>query len=102
MAFARAVLTDPQVLILDEATANIDTRTESLIQKALSTLLRKRTALVIAHRLSTVVSADLILVIDAGRVVEQGTHQTLLEAGGRYAELYRRQFRTAQSRPALS
>lgn len=93
MAFARAVLTDPRVLILDEATANIDTRTEALIQKALGTLLAKRTALVIAHRLSTIVNADLILVVDAGRIIERGTHSGLLAANGRYAELYRKQFR---------
>ncbi len=93
MAFARAVLMKPSVLILDEATANIDTRTESLIQKALSTLLAQRTAVVIAHRLSTITNADLILVIEGGQIIERGTHDALLAAGGRYAELYRKQFR---------
>ncbi len=93
VAFARAVLTQPSVLILDEATANIDTRTETLIQKALSMLLAKRTAMVIAHRLSTITSADLILVVEGGQIIERGTHDTLLATNGRYAELYRKQFR---------
>ncbi len=93
VAFARAILTEPRILILDEATASIDTRTEMLIQKALSTLLTKRTAVVIAHRLSTIVNADLILVIEAGGILERGTHDQLLAANGRYAELYRTQFR---------
>jgi ATP-binding cassette subfamily B protein/subfamily B ATP-binding cassette protein MsbA len=93
LAFARAVIADPRVLILDEATANIDTRTEALIQRALSTLLAGRTSVVIAHRLSTIRHAALILVIDAGRVVERGTHEELLARGGLYAELYHRQFR---------
>ncbi len=92
VAFARAVLADPRVLILDEATANIDTRTEALIQKALSTLLAGRTSLVIAHRLSTIRSATLILVVDGGRIVERGTHDELLAKGGRYAELHGQQF----------
>ncbi len=93
LSFARAVLADPRILILDEATANVDTRTEAIIQKALETLLAGRTSVVIAHRLSTVLSADLILVIEAGRIVERGTHAQLLEQNGRYADLYRRQFR---------
>jgi ATP-binding cassette subfamily B protein/subfamily B ATP-binding cassette protein MsbA len=93
VAFARAVLADPPILILDEATANIDTRTEAQIQRALGTLLAGRTSVVIAHRLSTVRNADLILVVDGGRVVERGRHEELMAAGGLYAELYRRQFR---------
>jgi ATP-binding cassette subfamily B protein/subfamily B ATP-binding cassette protein MsbA len=93
VAFARAVLADPRVLILDEATANIDTRTEALIQRALATLLVGRTALVIAHRLSTIRNANVILVVDAGQIVERGTHDELLEQHGLYAELYRQQFR---------
>ncbi|MBJ6764319.1 ABC transporter ATP-binding protein [Myxococcaceae bacterium JPH2] len=96
LAFARAVITDPRVLILDEATANIDTRTEALIQQALATLLAGRTSIVIAHRLSTIRTADLILVIDAGRVAEQGTHDELIRRGGLYADLYQRQFREPQ------
>jgi ATP-binding cassette subfamily B protein/subfamily B ATP-binding cassette protein MsbA len=95
VAFARAVLADPRILILDEATANIDTRTEGVIQRALGTLLAGRTSVVIAHRLSTIRSADLILVIDAGRIVERGTHDELIEANGVYADLHRRQFRAA-------
>lgn len=93
VAFARAVLADPRILILDEATANIDTRTEALIQKALATLLAGRTSIVIAHRLSTIRSAAQILVVDAGRVVERGTHDVLMAQDGLYADLYRRQFR---------
>jgi ATP-binding cassette subfamily B multidrug efflux pump len=93
LSFARAVLADRPILILDEATSNVDTRTEALIQRALATLLAGRTSLVIAHRLSTIRSADLILVIDAGRIVERGTHTTLLAEESLYAELYRRQFR---------
>ncbi|HEX5503709.1 MAG TPA: ABC transporter ATP-binding protein [Thermomicrobiales bacterium] len=93
LSFARAVLADPRILILDEATSNIDTRTETLIQEALAKLLVGRTSVVIAHRLSTIRNADLILVVDGGRIVERGTHDELLEAAGLYAELYRRQFR---------
>ncbi|OJT16250.1 ABC transporter [Archangium sp. Cb G35] len=93
LAFARAVIAEPRVLILDEATANIDTRTEALIQRALSTLLAGRTSVVIAHRLSTIRSADLILVIDSGRITERGTHEELMARNGLYAELYHRQFR---------
>jgi len=93
VSFARAVLADPRILILDEATSNIDTRTEALIQEALGTLLRGRTSVVIAHRLSTIRNADMILVVESGRVVERGTHASLLSSGGLYADLYRRQFR---------
>jgi ATP-binding cassette subfamily B protein/subfamily B ATP-binding cassette protein MsbA len=95
VAFARAVLADPRILILDEATANIDTRTEGIIQRALTTLLAGRTSVVIAHRLSTIRNAHQILVVDAGKIVERGTHDELVAAGGVYAELHRRQFRAA-------
>ena len=93
LSFARAVLADPRILILDEATSNVDTRTEALIQEALGTLLKGRTSIVIAHRLSTIRNADLILVIEAGRIAERGNHVSLLARGGLYADLYRRQFR---------
>ena len=93
LSFARALLTDPRILILDEATSNIDTRTEAIIQKALGTLLEDRTSIVIAHRLSTIRNADLILAVENGRIAERGTHDELLEQDGLYADLYRRQFR---------
>src|SRR5262249_27309465 len=93
VAFARALLADPRILILDEATASIDTRNEALIQQALATLLAGRTSVVIAHRPSAVRCADQTVVLDEGRVVERGTHDVLLAKGGLYAELYRRQFR---------
>jgi len=94
IAIARAVLADPRILILDEATASIDTRTEKLIQSALNTLLKGRTSFVIAHRLSTVRNADQVLVIDDGQIVERGAHADLLAQNGLYAELYNRQFYT--------
>jgi ATP-binding cassette subfamily B protein/subfamily B ATP-binding cassette protein MsbA len=97
LAFARAILADPRILILDEATSNIDTRTEETIQRALATLLAGRTSVAIAHRLSTIRNADLILVIEEGRIIERGTHETLLAHGGRYAELHGRQFRDTTS-----
>lgn len=93
LSFARAILADPRILILDEATSRIDTRTEAVIQSALRTLLAGRTSVAIAHRLSTIRDSDLILVIDNGRVVEQGDHASLLALDGLYAALYRRQFR---------
>ena len=92
IAFGRTVLADARILILDEATSNIDTYTEGLIQNALKRLLKGRTSFIIAHRLSTVRDADLVLVVDKGQIVERGTHDELLALGGRYAELYQRQF----------
>lgn len=92
ISIARAVLADPRILILDEATASIDTRTELLIQKALDQLMEGRTSFVIAHRLSTVRNADQVLVLDQSQIVERGTHKQLMDAGGLYADLYRRQF----------
>jgi ABC-type multidrug transport system fused ATPase/permease subunit len=92
LCIARAVLADPRILILDEATSSVDTMTEALIQDALDRLLAGRTAVVIAHRLSTIRNADLICVIDNGEIVEQGTHEELLLSGGLYRELYERQF----------
>ncbi len=92
LSIARALLTDPRILILDEATANIDTVTEALIQDALARMLKGRTAIVIAHRLSTVRNADRVFVIDHGEIVEQGSHDELLALSGLYAALYERQF----------
>ena len=87
------MLADPRILVLDEATSNIDTRTEAAIQAALGRLLAGRTSVVIAHRLSTIRDADRILVVRAGRIAEEGTHEELLARNGPYADLYRRQFR---------
>ncbi|SDM74573.1 ATP-binding cassette, subfamily B [Fictibacillus solisalsi] len=92
LTIARAVLADPHIMILDEATSNVDTRTEIYIQKAMNHLMNGRTSFVIAHRLSTIKDADLILVMDQGKVIEQGTHDTLLAADGFYADLYNSQF----------
>jgi ABC-type multidrug transport system fused ATPase/permease subunit len=92
VCIARAILTDPRILVLDEATSNVDSMTESLIQDALRTLLHGRTAVVIAHRLSTIRGADLICVVQDGRIVEQGKHEELLARAGAYAALYQRQF----------
>ncbi len=92
VCIARAVLADPRILILDEATANVDTVTEGLIQQALERLLQGRSAVVIAHRLSTIVNADMICVVEGGRIVERGTHHQLLLEGGVYQNLYARQF----------
>lgn len=92
VCIARAILADPRILILDEATSNVDSLTESLIQDALRTLLKGRTAVVIAHRLSTIRNADLICVVQDGRIVEQGRHDDLMALGGVYADLHRRQF----------
>jgi ABC-type multidrug transport system fused ATPase/permease subunit len=88
ISFARALLADPRILILDEATSSVDTQTELLIQKALARLLHSRTSFVIAHRLSTVVNADRIIVIHDGKIIEQGTHAQLLEQRGKYYQLY--------------
>jgi len=92
LTIARAILADPPIMILDEATSSVDTRTEILIQQAMNRLMAGRTSFVIAHRLSTIKHADLILVMDQGKVIEQGTHQQLLDKDGFYADLYRSQF----------
>jgi len=92
LTIARAILSDPRILILDEATSSVDTRTEQLIQKAMDNLMRGRTSFIIAHRLSTIRHADLILVMDNGDIAEQGTHEELLEKRGFYYELYTAQF----------
>ena len=95
LTIARAILADPKILILDEATSSVDTRTEVLIQKAMDNLMKGRTSFVIAHRLSTIRDADLILVMKDGDIVEQGNHEELLKKNGFYANLYNSQFEKA-------
>ena len=95
LTIARAMVQDAPILILDEATSSVDTRTEELIQKAMDALTVDRTSFVIAHRLSTIRDADMILVMNHGDVIERGTHEELLAAGGFYADLYNSQFALA-------
>ncbi|MBX3364694.1 MAG: ABC transporter ATP-binding protein [Phycisphaeraceae bacterium] len=102
IAIARAVLADPRILILDEATSNLDSESEALIQRGLRSLMRDRTCFVIAHRLSTVRHADLIVVLEHGRIIEQGTHEELLERSGRYADFLRMQIEGDHSPRAAS
>ncbi|MFX0028012.1 MAG: ABC transporter ATP-binding protein [Candidatus Hermodarchaeota archaeon] len=92
ISFARALLTDPKILILDEATSSVDAYTEAVIQEALEVLLTNRTSIIIAHRLSTVVNADRIIVMDHGQILEEGDHKSLLAKGGKYAQLYKQYF----------
>jgi ATP-binding cassette, subfamily B, multidrug efflux pump len=101
LTIARAFISDPAILILDEATSSVDTRTEVLIQQAMARLRRGRTSFVIAHCLSTIRNADSIIVMDHGRIVEQGSHEELLPRSGFYHELYRSQFTEAfaEARP---
>lgn len=95
MTIARAFVADPSILILDEATSSVDTRTEVLVQEAMNALRVGRTSFVIAHRLSTITGADTIVVMEHGQIVEQGSHRALLEADGAYARLYASQFAAA-------
>jgi ABC-type multidrug transport system fused ATPase/permease subunit len=97
LAFARALVFDPRVLVLDEATASVDTHTEVLIQQALEVLMKGRTSITIAHRLSTVVHADKILVIRDGRLVEEGNHRQLMSQGGLYRSLVELQFKDVEA-----
>ena len=97
IAIARTILRDPRILILDEATSALDTESETQIQEALERLMKERTSFVIAHRLSTILNADMIVVMKEGKVVETGTHEQLLEAGGMYADMYNKQFKTKET-----
>ena len=96
LTIARAILADSRIMILDEATSSVDTRTEVLIQKAMDNLMQGRTSFIIAHRLSTIRNADLILCMKDGDIVEQGTHEELMAKGGFYANLYNSQFETGE------
>ncbi len=102
ISFARAILADPRIFVLDEATSSVDTETEQLIQKAIHTVLEGRTSFIIAHRLSTIRSADRILVIRNGKITEQGTHQELIKAKGYYFNLYTNQFMEEQENMLLN
>jgi ATP-binding cassette subfamily B protein/subfamily B ATP-binding cassette protein MsbA len=99
LSIARALLADPEILILDEATSNLDTESEQLIQASMQRLLANRTTFIVAHRLSTIVRADLIVVLDRGRIEEVGDHDSLLARGGAYATMFERQFQDAERPP---
>ena len=101
ISFARAILANPKILVLDEATASVDTITEQRIQSAIQTIIKGRTSLVIAHRLSTVRDADLILVVRDGKIIEQGKHEELLAKKGYYHALYTRQYEDEATKMAL-
>ena len=101
ISFARAILADPRIFVLDEATSSVDTQTEQIIQNAIAKVLHGRTSFIIAHRLSTVRTADRILVIDDGKIKEMGTHQELLRQKGAYYKLYTNQFQEEQAMEIL-
>jgi len=101
LSFARAILADPAIFVLDEATSSVDTETERLIQNAIEELMRGRTSFVIAHRLSTIRHADIILVVQDGKIAERGSHAQLMARGGIYRSLYARQYREEQLRRTL-
>lgn len=101
ISFARAIIDDPQILVMDEATSSVDTQTEHLLQQSLEKVLEGRTSFVIAHRLSTIRSADTILVIDRGELIEQGSHETLVAKRGTYFDLYQKQFQIEQEKNLL-
>ena len=101
LAIARALMKNPQILIFDEATSALDTESEVLVQEAIGRLMQDRTTLVVAHRLSTIINADRILVIDQGRIVEDGRHEDLIRQGGLYDRLYRMQFRNGADVPSV-
>ncbi|MFW9915485.1 MAG: ATP-binding cassette domain-containing protein, partial [Candidatus Thorarchaeota archaeon] len=92
ISFARALLTDPKILILDEATSSVDAYTEAIIQEALEVLLTNRTSIIVAHRLSTILNADRIIVMENGQIIEEGTHESLLARGGKYQQLYKQYY----------
>ena len=102
LSFARALLANPRILVLDEATASVDTVTEKIIQDAIGTILRGRTSFVIAHRLSTIVGADVILVVHDGKIIERGTHRELMARKGHYHALFTRQYEDRATAIALT
>ena len=101
MSFARALLADPRIFVLDEATSSVDTVTERLIQNAIEQVMAGRTSFIIAHRLSTIRRADVILVVHDGKIVERGSHRELMAAKGAYWQLYTRQYREEQTRTIM-
>ena len=102
ISFARALLADPRILVLDEATSSIDTETEQKIQSAIATVIKGRTSFMVAHRLSTIVHADVILVVRDGKIIERGTHKQLMAQKGYYYQLYTRQFTDLEVNEALN